>query len=160
MKGSLADVSSAHATGLKAAETSPATEATLTSKGGHKTRRKRTKKAKASDKHLRHFMSSVTVDGDTFSVGDSAYLRMTDDFDEDDFTEVEVCQMCGHAEPEEVPMLECNKCLLGYHITCLRPPLTNVPKVKLIQCMQWQAHATMGRQHAHSGLCPPNSIPC
>ncbi|KAL0033288.1 hypothetical protein WJX77_001908 [Trebouxia sp. C0004] len=61
-------------------------------------------------------------------VGDSAYLRMTDDFDEDEFTELEVCQMCGHTEPEEVPMLECNNCLLGYHLTCLRPPLTDVPK--------------------------------
>ncbi len=129
MKGTKEDAPSAQAATSKLADAMPASEPAPASKNAHKTLRKRTKKAKTSEKHLRQFMSSVTVDEDTFSVGDSAYLRMTDDFDEDEFTEVEVCQMCGHAEPEEVPMIECNKCLLGYHITCLRPPLTDVPKV-------------------------------
>ena len=108
-----------------------ASEPALASKKAHKTQRKRAKKAKSGQKHLRQFLSSVTVNGDTFSVGDNAYIQMTDDFDEDEFTEVEVCQMCGHTEPEEVSMVECDKCLLGYHITCLRPPLTSVPKVML-----------------------------
>ena len=107
----------------------PASEPAPASKKAQKTQRKRAKKAKSSDKHLRQFLSSVTVDGDTFSVGDDAYIRMTEDFDEDEFTEEEVCQMCGHTEPEEVPMIECDKCLLGYHITCLRPPLTHVSEV-------------------------------
>lgn len=71
----------------------------------------------------------MTVDGETFQVGDSAYLRMTEDFNEDDFADEEVCQLCGCAEPEDIPILECNKCLLGYHLTCLRPPLADVPKV-------------------------------
>ena len=97
---------------------------------GHKARRKRTKKSKASHKHLRQFTSSITVDGDTFAVGDNAYIRMTNDFDEDDFTEEEVCQVCGRVEPEDTPIMECNQCLQGYHITCLTPPLTSVPKVK------------------------------
>jgi hypothetical protein len=109
------------------ADAMPASEAAPVSKKAHKTQRKRAKKA--SEKHLRQFLSSVTVDGDTFSVGDNAYIRMTDDFDEDEFTEEEVCQICGHTEPEEVPRIECDKCLLGYHITCLRPPLTHVPEV-------------------------------
>ncbi|KAA6424992.1 MAG: origin recognition complex subunit 1-like [Trebouxia sp. A1-2] len=112
----------------KLADAMPAPEPAPASKRAHKAQRKRAKKAKSSEKHLRQFLSSVTVDGDTFSVGDDAYLRMTDDFDEDEFTEVELCQMCGYTEPQEVPMIECDRCLLGYHITCLRPPLTNVPK--------------------------------
>lgn len=74
-------------------------------------------------------MQSVDVDGDTFSVGDSAYVRMTNSFNAEDFADVEVCQVCGQAEPEDVAMLECNKCLQGYHLTCLTPPLAEVPKV-------------------------------
>lgn len=96
---------------------------------GSKPRRKRCKKAKSSHKHLRQLLQSVMVDGHTYHVGDSAYLKMTDDFDEDDFAEEEVCQVCGSSEPLDVPLLECNKCLLGYHLTCLKPPLVAVPKV-------------------------------
>ena len=96
-----------------------------------KPRRKRSKKVKTSHKHLRQFLPSVVVDGSTFHVGDSAYLIMTDDFDEEDFAEEEVCQVCGSAEPEDVPIVECNKCLFGYHLTCLKPPLAEVPKVSV-----------------------------
>ena len=107
------------------------------SEASSKNRRKRTKKSKSTNKHLRQFLTSVTVDEETFRVGDSAYLRMSSEFDEDYFTDVELCQECHCAEPEEVPVLECNKCLLGFHLTCLRPPLAAVPKVsaddKLIQ---------------------------
>ena len=74
-------------------------------------------------------MQSVDVDGDTFSVGDSAYVRMTNSFNAEDFADVELCQICGQAEPEDIAMLECNKCLQGYHLTCLTPPLAEVPKV-------------------------------
>ena len=96
---------------------------------GSKPRRKRSKKVKSSQRHLRQFLPSVVADGEIFRVGDSAYLRMTKDFDENDFAEEEVCQVCGSAESDGVPILECNKCLLGYHLTCLRPPLAEVPKV-------------------------------
>lgn len=74
-------------------------------------------------------MPSVTVDGDTFSVGDSMYVRMKNSLNVDEFAEEEVCQVCGQAEPEKVPRLECDRCLQGYHLTCLDPPLTEVPKV-------------------------------
>ena len=94
-----------------------------------KPRRKRYKKVKSSHKHLRQFLPSVSADGETFHVGDSAYLIMTEDFDEDDFAAEEFCQVCGSAEQVDVPILECNKCLLGYHLNCLRPPLAEVPKV-------------------------------
>ena len=92
-------------------------------------RLKRSKKSKHAGRHLRQFMQSVSVDGDAFSVGDSVYVRMTNSLDVDAFAEEEVCQVCGQAEPEEVPRLECDRCLQGYHLTCLDPPLTEVPKV-------------------------------
>ena len=105
-----------------------ADKATSEVSAGSKPRRKRSKKVKSSHRHLRQFLPSVVVNGDTFRVGDSAYLKMTEDF-EDDFAEVELCQVCGSAEPTDVPMLECNKCLLGYHLTCLEPTLVEVPEV-------------------------------
>ena len=122
------------ATGSNTAEDEPSTstEAAPATKKSSKTQRHRSKKAKACQKHLRQFMTSVTVDGETFGVGDSAYIAMTEDFDEDDFAEVEVCQVCGFVEPEDIPMVECDACLQGYHITCLNPPLPTVPKVMLV----------------------------
>lgn len=105
------------------------TGASKASEAGCKPGRKRCKTAKSSHKHLRQFLQSVMVNGDQFHVGDSAYLIMTDDFDEDEFAEEEVCQVCGSAEQEDVPILECNQCLLGYHLNCLKPPLAEVPKV-------------------------------
>ena len=110
------------------------TESTAPAAACSKARRKGSKKTKTCQRQLRQFVTSVTVDGETFKVGDSAYLRMTDDFDEDEFTEVEVCQICGAAEPEDVARVECDKCLMGYHISCLKPPLTAVPKVMLSTC--------------------------
>ena len=106
-----------------------ATDASKTSKADSKPGRKRSKKVKSSHKHLRQFMQAVVVDGETFRMGDSAYLILTNDFDEDEFAEEEACQVCGSAEQEGILMVECDKCLLGYHLTCLKPPLAEVPKV-------------------------------
>lgn len=127
VKGAEAPAAKAN-TASRTSDGQPAAENSA-SQVSSKSRRKRSKKAKTSEKHLRQFLPSVTVDGETFRVGDSAYLMMTEDFDEDDFAETEVCQVCGSAEPDDIPRLECNKCLLGYHLTCLRPPLAEVPKV-------------------------------
>ena len=37
------------------------------------------------------------------------------------------CEVCGSTAPEP-PMLLCDKCDKGYHISCLTPPLTLVPR--------------------------------
>lgn len=118
-----------NASSSRKAKSATADKETSEVSAGSKPRRKRSRKVERSHRHLRQFLPSVVLDGETFCVGDSAYLILTDDFDEDDFAEEEVCQVCKSAEPDNVPILECNKCLLGYHLTCLRPPLAEVPKV-------------------------------
>lgn len=107
------------------------------SQDGCKARRKRNKKTKHANRNQRQYMQSVTADGDTFSVGDSAYVMMTNSFDVDEFADVEVCQVCGDTGPEELTMLECTKCLEGYHLSCLTPPLTEVPAV-CYGCISYQ----------------------
>ena len=165
-----------------------ATADTGSETSSRRAQRKRSKKSTSSCKHLRQFVSSVTVDGHTFQVGDSAYLRMTEDFDEDDFAEEEVCQLCGYAEPADIAILECNKCLLGYHLTCLKPPLADVPKVSqelasfvatvgstthtcislhyLLQLLQWSCmHAPQSKQSGKlwglnvGDACHANTVP-
>ncbi|KAL3142669.1 hypothetical protein ABBQ38_002975 [Trebouxia sp. C0009 RCD-2024] len=71
------------------------TGASKASEAGCKPGRKRCKTAKSSHKHLRQFLQSVMVNGDQFHVGDSAYLIMTDDFDEDEFAEEEGDWLCA-----------------------------------------------------------------
>lgn len=124
------------------------------SQDGCKARKKHRKKSKNADRHLRQFTQSVTVDGNTFSGGDSVYIMMTNSFDVDEFADVEVCQVCGQTEPEDVPILECNKCLQGYHLTCLTPPLEEVPKVCSAASLPNPAHFCHGPSNLLQGVCP------
>lgn len=62
---------------------------------------------------------------------------------DEDFEEDEHCAICGevermrsvvsprsrHKQEEEVPLLECGRCLWGYHLDCLENPLSAVPQV-------------------------------
>ena len=69
------------------------------------------------------------MDGETFRAGDCVYV-LGDDFQQawlsDD--EEEPCEVCGSTHLE-VDMLECSRCLRGFHLACLRPKLKAVPKV-------------------------------
>lgn len=73
-------------------------------------------------------------EGEAFRPGDSAYVVLdADRYDEANEGE-EPCEICGQAgltgsSGEETPMLECSGCLRGYHISCLTPPLQQVPEV-------------------------------
>ena len=75
----------------------------------------------------RTYLDEIAYDGETFKVGDSAYVVMDPDTFDWEAAEEEVCQVCGSAECDT--LLECDKCLLGFHLSCLRPPLKDVPKV-------------------------------
>lgn len=89
--------------------------------------------AAASRACKRHEVAEATIDGETFSVGDSVYVVLdTDqvahlrDDEEDDCA----CLVCGDAEKEARVMLECDRCLSGCHLGCLSPPLSEVPEVR------------------------------
>ncbi len=48
-----------------------------------------------------------------------------EDADEDDPT----CALCGGEDSLET-MLECDRCLGGFHLHCLDPPLDDIPEVR------------------------------
>ena len=75
----------------------------------------------------RTYWKKVNLDGEIFAVGDSAYVvnSKTEDFDED---EDALCMVCRDPVDDDRVMLECDMCLTGWHMCCLRPPLTNVPE--------------------------------
>ena len=46
--------------------------------------------------------------------------------------EDEPCEICASAvQSAESPLLECDRCLRGYHTDCLNLPLEDIPEVKL-----------------------------
>ena len=65
-------------------------------------------------------------------VGDDAYVIMdmkafeaAGGFEESD----EPCELCGEAQQTDANLLlECERCLRGYHMACLGPPLSHVPE--------------------------------
>lgn len=93
----------------------------------------------------RKYLSQVEFEGETYHVGDAACVIMRPDTFDDDFEEDETCAVCGevqrmrvvaasksrHKREQEVPMLECARCLWGFHLDCLDPPLPAVPQVRL-----------------------------
>jgi hypothetical protein len=64
-------------------------------------------------------------------VGDCVYV-LGEGFDQEGMIsdeEDEACEVCG-SDHLDVDMLECSKCLRGFHLNCLRPKLKAVPKVR------------------------------
>lgn len=77
--------------------------------------------------HLRE----VTIDEETFSLGDDVYvvldtaaLEGLSEAEEEDCP----CIVCGGRDVDERTMLECDRCLAGCHLACLTPPLDEVPE--------------------------------
>ena len=80
-------------------------------------------------------LESITLDGEEFSVGDAVYVVLDDnllpelrhstdaDFDDDIYR----CALCRGDDSDSNIMIECGECLRGYHLSCLDPPLSEVP---------------------------------
>ena len=66
-------------------------------------------------------------------MGDSAYVALEVDEGLCSDEELEVCEICEKTHKKrgrrEVPLLECETCLRGYHLDCINPPLAAVPEV-------------------------------
>ena len=100
-----------------------ASEKTTTSKAS----KGKKKSAAAQDRPpKRKYWKMINLEGEIFRVGDSAYVvnEKTVDFEEDEDVP---CMVCGEAPDADRPMLECDTCLSGWHLCCLKPPLTRVP---------------------------------
>ncbi|KAL5567141.1 hypothetical protein UlMin_030305 [Ulmus minor] len=85
----------------------------------------------------------VVYDGGEFAVGDDVYVKRREDAssDEED-PEVEECRVCFKAG--KALMIECDDCLGGFHLKCLKPPLKEVPEEDWI-CRFCEARK-MGRE--------------
>ncbi|KAJ1412369.1 Zinc finger, PHD-type [Sesbania bispinosa] len=69
----------------------------------------------------------VVYDGGEFEVGDAVYVKRREDATSDDEDpEVEECRLC-FCSGNEI-MIECDECLGGFHLKCLKPPLKDVPE--------------------------------
>lgn len=73
------------------------------------------------------FYKKVVYDGGEFEVGDDVYVKRREDASSDDeVVEVEECRVCFKSG--KAVMIECDDCLGGFHLKCLKPPLKEVPE--------------------------------
>ncbi|KAF9675535.1 hypothetical protein SADUNF_Sadunf09G0042300 [Salix dunnii] len=88
------------------------------------------KKAAKPDKmngKKRVYYKKVVYDGGEFEVGDDVYVKRREDANSDDeIPELEECRVCFKAG--KAVMVECDDCLGGFHLKCLKPPLKTVPE--------------------------------
>ncbi|PSS14538.1 Origin of replication complex subunit 1B like, partial [Actinidia chinensis var. chinensis] len=84
-------------------------------------------KLKSEGKKKRVYYRKVVYDGGEFAVGDDVYVKRREEAssDEED-PEVEECKVCYKAG--KAVMIECDDCLGGFHLKCLKPPLKEVPE--------------------------------
>lgn len=88
--------------------------------------KKSEKKSGAASKRRVHY-KKVVYDGGEFEVGDDVYVQRREDASSDDeYTEVEDCWVCFKSG--KAVMIECDDCLGGFHLKCLKPPLKDVPE--------------------------------
>ncbi|XAR60383.1 hypothetical protein NMG60_11033733 [Bertholletia excelsa] len=75
----------------------------------------------------RVYYKKVVYDGGEFSLGDDVYVKRREGASSDDEDpEVEECRVCLRAG--KAVMIECDDCLGGFHLKCLKPPLKEVPE--------------------------------
>lgn len=73
------------------------------------------------------YYKKVGYDGGEFSIGDDVYVKRREDAESDnEDPEVEECVVCFKAGT--AVMIECDECLGGFHLKCLKPPLKEVPE--------------------------------
>lgn len=69
----------------------------------------------------------VVYDGGEFAAGDDVYVKRRDGAESDaEDPEAEECRVCFRAGA--AVMVECDVCLGGFHLRCVRPPLRRVPE--------------------------------
>ncbi|EEE65230.1 origin of replication complex subunit 1 [Oryza sativa Japonica Group] len=75
----------------------------------------------------RAYYRKVVYDGGEFAAGDDVYVKRRDGAESDaEDPEAEECRVCFRAGA--AVMVECDVCLGGFHLRCVRPPLRRVPE--------------------------------
>ncbi|KAK9273264.1 hypothetical protein L1049_018071 [Liquidambar formosana] len=89
--------------------------------------KKKKKKRGEVAKPRRVYYRRVVYDGGEFATGDDVYVKRREDASSDDEDpEVEECRVCFKSG--KAVMIECDDCLGGFHLKCLKPPLKEVPE--------------------------------
>jgi origin recognition complex subunit 1 len=85
------------------------------------------KRQRRAPKQRAHYRK-VVYDGGEFAVGDDVYVKRREGAEESDAEdpEQEECRVCFRAGGGV--MVECDGCLGGFHLRCVRPPLRRVPE--------------------------------
>lgn len=84
-------------------------------------------KVEKANSRKRVYYRKVMFDGAEFEAGDDVYVKRREDASSDDEEpEVEECRVCVKAGRNV--MIECDNCLGGFHLKCLKPPLKEVPE--------------------------------
>jgi len=92
-----------------------------------KTPAQREPKRQRRQPRKRAYYRKVVYDGGEFEVGDDVYVKRREDAESDaEDPEEEECRVCFRAGGGV--MVECDECLGGFHLRCVRPPLRRVPE--------------------------------
>ncbi|KAL6564726.1 Origin recognition complex, subunit 1 [Orobanche minor] len=76
----------------------------------------------------RAYYKKVVFDGVEFSAGEDVYVKRIEDSSSDnEDPEVEECRVCFKPAGRRI-MIECDDCLNGFHLKCVKPPLKEVPE--------------------------------
>ncbi|KAG8379675.1 hypothetical protein BUALT_Bualt07G0113700 [Buddleja alternifolia] len=73
------------------------------------------------------YYKKVVYDGGEFSAGDDVYVKRKEDMSDDEDLVEEECRVCFKPAGRRI-MIECDDCLNGFHLKCLKPPLKEVPE--------------------------------
>ncbi|KAJ6811726.1 origin of replication complex subunit 1-like [Iris pallida] len=105
---------------------SPVTPSTKEPKKRSRSVEPRVKVSEPPKKQKRVYYRKVVYDGGEFAIGDDVYVKRKEGADSDDEDpEMEECRICFEAGRSL--MIECDDCLGGFHLRCLKPPLRKVP---------------------------------
>lgn len=82
-------------------------------------------------RHNKVIQEKVRLDGDNFRKGDIVYVVIDESLlggalDESETDAAAVCGICNLKSKKD-GLLECNRCLGGFHLSCLDPPLDAIP---------------------------------
>jgi origin recognition complex subunit 1 len=92
-----------------------------------KTPAQREPKRQRRQPRKRSYYRKVVYDGGEFEVGDDVYVKRREGAESDAEDPVEEeCRVCFHTGGGV--MVECDMCLGGFHLRCVRPPLRRVPE--------------------------------
>ncbi|XP_051204471.1 origin of replication complex subunit 1 [Lolium perenne] len=84
------------------------------------------KRQRRLPKQTAHYRK-VVYDGGEFAVGDDVYVKRQEGAESDaEDPEQEECRVCFRTSGGV--MVECDACLGGFHLRCVRPPLRRVPE--------------------------------